>query len=183
MDNELEVEPLKDYKGFLEELQKESPRAAVIVGGAFLDAQLQKLLAKFLINEKNAVNELLGNEDKADRPLSAFSARIKAAYCLGLISKDERDDLNLIRRIRNRFAHRLHDLSFDDKEIVDWCNSLQIPRGFPMDYQSHGDLFMVGVTLLSSRLGLRIVKAEKERRVVPKGFELKQVIRAGGQEE
>jgi hypothetical protein len=42
-----------------------------------------------------------------------------------------------------------------------------------MDYQSHGDLFMVGVTLLSTRIGLRTLEAEKEQRVIPKGFKVK----------
>lgn len=172
-----ELNQVEDYQGFLKEFQNESPRAAVIVGAAFLDAQLRKLLANFLIDQKKAVDELLGNEDKPDRPLSAFSARIRAAYCLGLISKDERDDLHIIKRVRNRFAHRLHDLSFDDKEIVNWCNSLQIPKKLSMAIDSHRDLFVIAVSMLSNQLALRALKAAKEQRVVLRGFKFAKVIK------
>jgi DNA-binding MltR family transcriptional regulator len=177
MENEPEFNPAEDYEGFLEEFQNESPRAAAIIGAAFLDEQLRKLLVSFLVDRKRAVDELIGNENRSNRPLSAFSARIRAAYCLGLISKDERDDLHMIRRIRNRFAHRLHDLSFDDKEIVDRCNSLEIPRSLPLDFDSHRDKFVIAVHLLSNRLALRVPQAAKERRVVPRGFRLGQVVR------
>ncbi len=75
-----ESKPAEDFRGFFEEFQNESPRAAVILGAAFLDAQLRELLANFMIDQKSVVDELIGSESKPDRPLSAFSARIRAAY-------------------------------------------------------------------------------------------------------
>jgi len=173
--------PLSDWKGFYEKLQSETPRAAVIIAAAFMDGWLRQLIANFMVDDTKAIDDLLGTEDNSDCPLSSFSARIKAAYCLGLISKDEHDDLNTIRRIRNRFAHRMHDLSFDDEEIVSWCNSLQIPKkiisaltDFP---KSHGPMFLVGVTMLTSRLALRALETKRYKRTVPKGFELAQVVK------
>jgi mannitol operon repressor len=182
LEEETEFDPLEDYEGFYKELQKETPRGAVIVGAAFLDAGLREILANFLIDEKNAVDELIGSEEKVDCPLSFFGARIKAAYCLGLISKDERDDLNLIRRVRNRFAHKLHDLSIDDKKIIDWCNSLQTPKGLLLDCHSHRDLFLWSVVLLSRLLRLRALQCKEEQRTLAKGFETTQVIRASGKD-
>lgn len=168
------TEPSKDWEGFLNELQNETPRASVIVGAAFLDARLHELLSNFLIEDKRAVQDLLGSDKKADRPLSAFSARINAAYCLGLISQIERDDLHLIRRIRNRFAHRLHDLSFDDDEIINWCHSLKIPKNvlLPEISHSHRILFITGVTLLAQQIALRALQASRKRLKRPKPFEV-----------
>ncbi|MCJ7583555.1 MAG: MltR family transcriptional regulator [Anaerolineales bacterium] len=86
---------LDDWKKFFDELQNESPRAAVIIARAFLDSQLQDLLSKFFVDDPKIVDELLGT----DRPLSSFSSRIKTAYCLGLISKNIYHDLETIRKI------------------------------------------------------------------------------------
>ena len=57
-------------------------------------------------------------------PLGTLSARINAAYVLGLVSAAEYDDLCTIRRIRNEFAHKLH-ASFTDKSTVDRCSNLK----------------------------------------------------------
>ena len=150
-----------------------------------MDGWLRQLIANFMIEDSKVVDELLGTDDNADRPLSTFSSRIKTAYCLGLISKDEFDDLNIIRRIRNRFAHKMHGYSFDDEEIVNWCNSLQIPRvilnGLTNFPHSHADKFLVGVSLLASRLALRAIGIQKERRATAKGFTLAKTVRAEGE--
>ena len=173
-------EALTDWKGFYEELQNETPRAAVIIAASFMDGWLRQLIANFMIEDRKVIDELLGTEVNTDRPLSSFFSRIKTAYCLGLISKDEHNDLDAIRKIRNRFAHGAHGLSFDDDEIVSWCNSLEIPNKvisqitrFP---KSHRSMFLVGVSLLSSRLALRARGIGKEQRTTPKGFELTQVV-------
>lgn len=44
--------------------------------------------------------------------------------CLGLIYKPVRDDLNLVRKIRNEFAHNLY-ASFEDEKIESWCSGLK----------------------------------------------------------
>jgi DNA-binding MltR family transcriptional regulator len=158
---ESQVDPQRDLGRFLDEMQKESPRAAVILSAAFLDENLRSLLAGFLIDQRSATDGLL------DVPLGSFSARITAAYCLGLISQHERDDLDLIRKVRNQFAHRLHNLTFDDAKIVAWCNSLNLPGSLPSHYSmSHGDRFRVAVALLSMRLSSRAISVRRERRVV-----------------
>jgi DNA-binding MltR family transcriptional regulator len=163
---------LNEYKWdiFFEELQKETPRAAVIVSGAFLDSLLRDLIGSFMIDDAKTVDGLLGCEKNPETPLSSFSARIKTAYCLGLICKAEYHDLNLIRKIRNRFAHKLHGYSFDDQEIIGWCNSLQTPKFFkeaiPIVDKSHRDRYMFTVSMLASQLGLHILATQRERRTV-----------------
>lgn len=160
-------DPLSDYKGFFEELQKESPRAAVILAGAFLDAQLRNLLSKFLVDDPKIVDKLIGSE----RPLSTFGSRILSAYSLGLIGRMMYDDLETIRKIRNRFAHRMHGYSFDDRQIVDWCNELRlakmITKTIPPLQLTHEDIFNISVTQLTMWLGMMTLRADQERRTVP----------------
>ena len=60
-------------------------------------------------------------------PLGTFSARIAACLALGLITSSEKQDLNIIRGIRNEFAHREHGLNFSDGKIAGLCSSLK-PR-------------------------------------------------------
>jgi DNA-binding MltR family transcriptional regulator len=163
---------LNEYKWdiFFDEFQKETPRAAVILSGAFLDNLLRDLIASFMIDDVKTVNELLGSEKSFETPLSSFDARIKTAYCLGLISKSEYHDLKLIKGIRNRFAHKLHGYSFDDQEIIKLCNLLETPKFFkeviPMVDKSHRDRYVVTVSMLASQLGLHILATQRERRIV-----------------
>ena len=164
----IEETPLDYWNKFFEELQNESPRAAVIIAGAFLDSQLKDLLSKFFVDDPKVVDKLLG----IDRPLSSFSSHIKTAYCLGLISKNIYQDLQVIRKIRNNFAHKTHGYTFDEPEIVNWCNSLKLAKMTtdlsPNLPKTHGRMFILSVTQLAMWLGLKILEAEKNRRTVSK---------------
>ena len=59
------------WKEFFEEFQNESPRAAVIISGAFLDSLLRDLISSFMIDDTKKVNELLGDVDGSEAPLSS----------------------------------------------------------------------------------------------------------------
>jgi len=178
---ETKVDPLTDWKGFYEEIQNESARGAVIIASAFLDTQLRNLISKSLIDDPKVVDELLGAEDKPDRPLSSFSSRIKAAYCLGLISKSMYYDLDTIRKIRNKFAHKMHGYTFDEPEIVSWCKSLKLAKmitdAIPHFPNTHGAMFLLGVTQLASWLALKTIEVEQARKSGPRDPETAQAVR------
>jgi len=67
-------------------------------------------------------------------PLGTFAARIDAAHAFGLVTDSERRDLDLIRQIRNAFAHvslgSLADISFNQPSVRTRC--LQLAE-FPPD--------------------------------------------------
>ncbi|MCZ4314629.1 MltR family transcriptional regulator [Comamonadaceae bacterium G21597-S1] len=109
---------------FLEEFQSESDRGAALVGAALLDARLERLLLSHMLPGKVA-DELVSG---GNAPLGAFSSRIKVCWALGLITTVERDDLNVVRSIRNEFAHREHGISFIDSKISGFCSSLKSRR-------------------------------------------------------
>jgi DNA-binding MltR family transcriptional regulator len=62
----------------------------------------------------------------ASGPLGAFSVRIRLAHALAWISDDVQFDLNVIRSVRNEFAHNFdHELSFANQSIADKCQNLR----------------------------------------------------------
>jgi len=105
------------------EFQNESDRAAAVLVAAYLDYLLGELIAAKMTVEPEEVEKML--YQKGNGPLGTFSARINTAYCLGLLSKDELRDLNLIRKIRNDFAHQLIGMSFDTEIIANRCRELK----------------------------------------------------------
>jgi DNA-binding MltR family transcriptional regulator len=89
-------------------------RGLVLALAAFAEEALGDLIEAFLIPGDPAKQLLEG----FNAPLGTFSARIKMAYCLGLITKRQHADLDQLRRIRNEFAHNWEPMSFDDQKIA-----------------------------------------------------------------
>jgi DNA-binding MltR family transcriptional regulator len=105
------------------EFHHESDRIVAIVGGAYLDSLLDSLLRAVFTDTPEEVDRLL----RPDAPLGSNGSRYQLAYCLGLIRKDQRDDLKTIAKIRNLFAHDFKALSFDTAPARDLCSNLQQP--------------------------------------------------------
>lgn len=115
--------PVHERVDFVDELNEElsgSERAAILVAASMLDELLRRLLGRFLVDCK-ATDELLANSPSA--PLGSFSARIMAAFSLGLINANEYKAFNLIRAIRNDYAHRLRG-ELDREVILDRVREL-----------------------------------------------------------
>lgn len=110
---------LAEFLPFLDTHNAESPRGAVLVACSFIDEQLRAIISAFLVDESEKDVLLSG----FNAPLGTFSARIKAAHCLGLISDHERNDCDTLRKIRNEFAHS-HKVSFDDQKVRDLCGNI-----------------------------------------------------------
>jgi len=137
-------------------------RALAIIGATFLDTQLEHLARSFLVEDKAEVDKLMSY----DQPLGSFGNRIRMAYCLGLINKAIMDDLRLVAKIRNRFAHDLV-CSFDSEPVRSWAISLQWHRVSymtPPDGATPRDLFNVGVNKLAGHLDGLISLAMIEKR-------------------
>lgn len=116
----MDDEDSKYFSEFLAEFQKESDRGAALVGAALLDARLERILRAHFVEGKSAKELLEGG----NAPLASFSARIKCCHALGLITSHEKNDIDLIRAIRNEFAHQEHGLSFEGTKIKSLCSSL-----------------------------------------------------------
>jgi mannitol operon repressor len=114
-------EEVKGFSEFLQEFQKETDRGAALVGAALLDSRLRWLLVQHFI-ESGVTEELL---DGGNAPLGAFRSKIKLTHALGLITGLEFQEAQLIRKVRNEFAHQLHGLSFDSAYIASLCSNLK----------------------------------------------------------
>ena len=154
----------KDFQGFLDEFQKETDRSAAIIGAAFLDEHLKQLLANFMVDDPNEVKQLLSQES----PLGSFGARIRAAYCLGLISRQYFESLKLIKDVRNAFAHQLHGLTFEDKDVADACKKLQALQPLKSRFaQTPRQMFVNSATFILMDISIRALTVLQKRRKIP----------------
>lgn len=90
------------------------------MAAAYLDAQLEKLLKAYFVDDPNVADELLGRS----KALSTFASRIDMTYALGFIGPQTRRDLHLIRKTRNLFGHEYRPLTFEDQPISARCQEL-----------------------------------------------------------
>lgn len=99
-------------------LGHESDRGCVIFGTALLSESLEELLrASFRRGPEDA--KLIDSLFEGYAPLSTFSAKLQLAYALGILPRHLREKIELVRRIRNEFAHESGPLSFDDSRCAD----------------------------------------------------------------
>lgn len=111
---------LEAFMSYIQEMEKESPRGVVLISCATIHDLLGRLIELFLVSHK-AVEALL---DGPFAPLGTFSARISAAVSLGLISDAEYRDCEMLRKIRNAFAHDVK-VSFSEQRVKDLCKNLR----------------------------------------------------------
>jgi DNA-binding MltR family transcriptional regulator len=105
-------------------LSQSDERGLILALAAFAEEALGDLVEAFLIAGEPAEQLLHG----FNAPLGTFSARIKMAYSLGLVTKRQHDDLDRLRRIRNEFAHNWEPVSFNDQKVAAHISALQFSR-------------------------------------------------------
>jgi hypothetical protein len=101
---------------FLEELSTQTDRGAAIIAAAVLDEVLELLLIARFIELSGERRDALFN--KIGAPLSSFSAKIEIAHAVGVLGNDGRLALHLVRDIRNAFAHRVEQITFDHPDVA-----------------------------------------------------------------
>jgi hypothetical protein len=159
-----------DWQNVAKEFHNKSDRAAAILGAVFLEAHLGQLISSFLIEECSETDSLL----EAERPLGTFSARVRAAYCMGLISADEYHDLNLIMQIRYLFANRIGKIAFTDNGIREKCFMLRIPNHvlLPGVTRTPRQLYVFSSAILTQHLACRADDAVLKRCKIPEEYVL-----------
>lgn len=110
---------LAGFTDFLEDFNQETDRGAALAAAAMIDDQLGKTIEAFLIPNKGGKALL----DGFNAPLGSFAARIAAAFGMGLISEREYRECELIRKVRNEFAHQIK-VSFGTEKVVSLCAQL-----------------------------------------------------------
>jgi hypothetical protein len=101
---------------FFKELQGESDRACALVIGAAISEVLRELLESYFGKLEEGDTNHLFHDPGA--PLGGFGSRTDIAFALGLINPVERAVANVIRGIRNQFAHTLAQIDFSHELII-----------------------------------------------------------------
>jgi hypothetical protein len=117
------IHPTAEFSEFASDFASESDRAIVVLTAARLDYQLQRVLERYLLPSVSKTDEFFESQG----PASTFSNRIILAFRLGLIDKLFAKSLNLIRRIRNDFAHEPTKSTLETGGYRDRVRSLVAP--------------------------------------------------------
>jgi hypothetical protein len=154
-----------EFVPFAQELHAESDRGMALSGTAYLDDRLGKLITAYLC-ETN-VDKLM---HEGNSPLGTFSARIAMAHALGLIGDKERSELNMLRKLRNLFAHDFRQKMNDPVIIGTMSNFKELVDVGPDPLsltdlkfaESPRDRFFHGVVRLAHQLDVRKWVIENE---------------------
>lgn len=159
----MQNEDIEDISRFLGELQAETDRGLALVAASVLDDKLRGVLATFFV-ESSVVSRLL---DSGNAPLGTLSARADACLALGLINSFEHEEITLIRKVRNEFAHGLHGTNFQTERIRGYCSSLKsdLPEGAGHPTSDARFRFINSVVSLLTSLYYRPECVARERRV------------------
>ena len=140
---------------------------AGILGATILDIRLERLLRHFFVEDEREVSSLLSN-DSPNSPLSSLSARARTSYCLGLISKEEFQDIDTVRAIRNICAHHMFGCSFEQPELKAACDGFKIFT-YAMPYPSDATTrirFNIAIAVLDQMLAVRWKGVERRTPVI-----------------
>lgn len=122
---------LHGFMEFLGEFNKETERGTALAAAVMLDELLGRTIEAFLIPNKGSKALL----DGFNAPLGTFSARIASAFAFGLLSETEYRECEIIRKVRNEFAHQIK-VSFNTEKIVSLCTQLHFSA------KSYGDVIV-----------------------------------------
>lgn len=109
-----EDEAFADLNRFTELVAKQDDRAMILSMAAFIEEALGRLLVAYFRDCK-ATRELV---EGFNAPLGTLSARIKAAYSFGLVSEEQYRDMEILRKVRNAFAHDWEGVSVERNDLA-----------------------------------------------------------------
>ena len=152
---------LNDYQSVVIAYHGESDRSADVLAGSFAEHYLATYIRHFMIADSE-VERLFERG-----PLSTFDARINIAYAFRLITKAHRQDLLLIKDIRNRFAHSLQLIDLQRPHIKAMIRKLSIYKTLhsqplpPNVQKTERDIYLYSIGMFVGFAHTTIVKATK----------------------
>ncbi|MGJ7487732.1 MltR family transcriptional regulator [Variovorax sp. LT2P21] len=112
------------------EMESESDRGCILVGASAIDDVLRALLFHRLARDEHVARVAADPLFAGMGPLSTFSSRIKLVYALDLIPRWMFDDLERIRKVRNKAAHEVSAKTFESNEVVQLTSQLHANADF-----------------------------------------------------
>lgn len=113
-----------------ETLMRESDRGCAIFGAAILHDDLETLFRSFFRRDDWSRKRVVDPLFRGYAPLATFSARIQLAHAMRLIPTGTYKKIEIVRRLRNDFAHESGAIDFQDPRCQDQLRIL-IAAGAP----------------------------------------------------
>ena len=151
-------------------LSKQDERGLALSLAAFAEDTLGRLLLTYLVDCKQSKDLVEG----FNAPLGTLATRMKAAYAIGLLTKEQYEDLEVARKIRNLFAHDWEGVSLDRPDIRSMIGQLHAYTfdGSPISADPRERL-QHSVANVLTELRIQIAQHRKHRRRAPfVGFRL-----------
>lgn len=149
-------------------LSAHDERGLALALAAFAEDTLGRLLLTYLIDGKQAKDLVEG----FNAPLGTLASRMKAAYAVGLLTREQYEDLEIARKIRNVFAHDWEGVSLNQPNIRAMIGQL---HGYNFDQapmtREPRDRLQQSISNVLTELRIQIAQHRKHRRRAPQvGF-------------
>ncbi len=112
---------VRDITTMMEEYADMTDQATALVFCAMVERSLEKTILSRMVRMRR--KDRLGLFEGLG-PLASMAAKIKIAASLAIIGPNVSSDLEIIKNIRNQFAHSFHSISFDTKSVASECKLL-----------------------------------------------------------
>ena len=149
-DNREEFVSLTANKDIWDEVLNNSARSGVLTAAAAFEVSLERLLSAHLVQGVSTSKNI------AEK--SNFSHKINLCFSLGLITEQEKEDLNSLKEIRNAFAHNIFGCDFKNTEVQKYIWALRLPSNIKFPRDNIRNFFNVGMIMLDSALNDRLKK-------------------------
>jgi hypothetical protein len=144
----------KDIEPIFKELQGESDRAIITVGGSLVEYALEQCIRSRLRLPKEKTEDDVLFTDAGI--IGSFYEKTWVSFFLKIIGPETRNNIDLVRKIRNEAAHNMNPVSFSGTpEIMSRCASLAISNEMGAMPAAPKDRFILATQFYSANLLLR----------------------------
>jgi len=126
---------IRQNKKLFEALNSSNDLSCILIGASYLDESLGALLHEFSI-ESSVTDKIIYDNSSI---LSTLSSKTDITYVLGLVSKDNYNDLRKIAEIRNMVAHSHLSKDFSNEEVIASCGQLNYWKILQSDNENEKD--------------------------------------------
>lgn len=105
----------------IRQLEHNSDRGIAIIAAAILEEHITNQIKRRWCDAPATVRRML----HVDGPLGNFGPKIDLVFLMGLVSPEAHQDMVLIKKVRNKFAHYLDVDNFESPVIRGWCFDLK----------------------------------------------------------
>ena len=126
----------RNFERIVESANQESDRGCALIIAANLEFRLAELLKAHCVT---LTKKIAGSLFEGSGSLATFSARIDVCFAFGIIGNAEFQDLHLIRKIRNDFAHHPSGVDFNSDAIRNRCLEFSLMQEVELDHPHYAN--------------------------------------------